>query len=358
MSLKKIPLLLSAALIAGLAAGCTQSAPPSETPAPPTETPDAYGAAPVAEHASYGDYGVVLGVTEQEDSVYIVSEGRFGYHMDEDPAMTVGVTIDSTGTIVSVVNVANRNQTEGFAEQITDDYLAEAYAGLPALPTMEVDAVSGATTTSSAVLYAVQAAANYAQQVYGYVADTHQEDREELNQCFPADYTDVQSSAEIDEKKIGTVLYAAEGTTESGQNVVAMKVKSAVWLSYGGSANTGWDAAEPGPFTMIIVVDKDTNQVVSWTMVKDGTTAPEYFTVPDERIDTYKSVTIDSPEVFDTFTDGLVYDLDVTQETSADGYDVITGTSIVYTGATNNGTFSSQLVRLCFMAAARFYCGI
>ena len=356
MKQKLIGIIVAIALLAVCLGSCAVSSGLIELPGG-ADAPS-YGAEPAAEYASYGEYGKVLGVTEQEGSVYIVAEGQYGYHMDEDPAMTVGVTIDSTGTITSVVNVANRNQSEGFAEQITDDYLAQVYAGQLAAPTMEVDAVAGATVTSKAVLYGVQAAANYAQQVYGYVADTNAADKEELNAAFPAEYTTAQSSAEIDAKKVGTVLYAAEGKTSDGKDEVAMKVKSAVWLAYGGSANTGWDAAEPGPFTMIIVVDKATDQVIAWQMVKDGTTQPDYFTVPDEAIDSYKTVAITGPEVFDEFADGLVTELDVQTEQDADGYDVITGTSVVYTGATNQGTFSSQLVRQCFMTAARFYSGL
>ncbi len=318
----------------------------------------AYGAAPVVEQTAFGDYGVVLGVTEGDGSVTIVAEGRYGYHMDEDPAMTVSVTIDEVGTITEIRNVANRNQTAGFAEMITGDYLKEAYAGKAAVPTMEVDACAGATVTSKAVLYAVQAAANYAQQVYDYVADTGGEDTAELNKVYPARYTVVESGAEIDPKKVGTVLYAARGTTDDGREVVAMKIQSGKRPNMAGSANTGWDAAVPGAFTMIIVVDEATNQVVEWQMVKDGTRRPDYFTVPQENIDSYKSVVINSPEVFDGFAEGLVLGLEFEMEEGADGYDVITGTSVVYTGATTNGTFSSQMVRLCFMTAARFYCGI
>ena len=318
----------------------------------------AYGTAPVADYATFGDYGVVLGVTEGSGDVTIVAEGRYGYHMDEDPAMTLSVAIDQTGTIGDIALVDARNQTQGFAEMITDDYLKGAYVGKPAAPTMEVDAYTGATVTSKAVLYAVQAAANYAQQVYGYVADTGGEDAAELNGVYPAQYTAVESSADIDAKKLGTVLYAARGTAADGREVVAMKVQSGKRPKTEGSANTGWDAAVPGAFTMIIVVDEATDQVVEWSMVKDGTRRPEFFAIPAETIDAYREVTVSSPEAFDDFTGGLVFDLEFDKEKDAEGYDVITGTSVVYTGATTQGTFSSQMIRLCFMTAARFYCGL
>ena len=65
-------------------------------------------------------------------------------------------------------------------------------------------------------------------------------------------------------------------------------------------------------------------------------------------------VVIDSEEVFDEFMDGIVLTLDCETEEGPDG-PLITGTSIVYTGTTEQGTFSSQMVRNCFRTAARVY---
>lgn len=90
-------------------------------------------------------------------------------------------------------------------------------------------------------------------------------------------------------------------------------------------------------------------------MVVDGTKTPEYFTVPSKKIDAYKSVVITDETVFDAFADGSIMSLDVELGESADG-PIITGTSIVYTGKTVDGTFSSQLIRNCFRAAAAMYC--
>ena len=60
----------------------------------------------------------------------------------------------------------------------------------------------------------------------------------------------------------------------------------------------------------------------------DGTRRPPYFTVPDEKIDAYMDVVIDSEEVFDEFMDGIVLTLDCETEEGPDG-PLITGTSIV-----------------------------
>ena len=66
------------------------------------------------------------------------------------------------------------------------------------------------------------------------------------------------------------------------------------------------------------------------------------------------TVAITSENVFDTFRDGLVTDLAFETEQTGEG-PVIAGTSIVYTGASEDGTLSSQLVRNCFRTAAYFY---
>jgi hypothetical protein len=103
-------------------------------------------------------------------------------------------------------------------------------------------------------------------------------------------------------------------------------------LNYEKTAKTGYDSSEPNPFTMIIVINKDTNTVVAWKMVTDGTKKPEYFKVPDEKINKYKDVKITSENVFDDFKEGLVFDLDVEKDVDADGNSILAGTSIRVTG--------------------------
>ena len=164
-----------------------------------------------------------------------------------------------------------------------------------------------------------------------------------------------RSAYQPDAKKLGSVLYMAEGVTESGAHVVAMKIKGSDRVAQSGSPRTGWTAAQPDPFTMMIVIDQETNQVCAWKLLVDGTKRPEYFRVPDETIDAYKSVAITDENVFDEFLDGSVMHLDVELAQSDDG-PIITGTSIVYTGKTTNGTFSSQCIRNCFKTAAAMYC--
>lgn len=308
-----------------------------------------------ASFAKYDEYGAVIAVAETDGAVTIEAEGYYGYHMDEDPSMTVSVTIGADSVITAASVTATKGQTPGFDAMVTQEYMDAAYVGRIADPLMESDVVSGATATCQAVRYAVQTAAYYAHNALGYVPDTSAADKAELNAVYPADYQTIVTDYAPDEKKIGSILYAAEGVAQDGTQVVAMKVKGTDRVAQSGSPRTGWTAAQPNPFTMIIVIDKTTSQVCAWEMLVDGTKRPEYFAVPDETIDQYKSVVISDETVFDEFLEGSVMTLDVELGESADG-PVITGTSIVYTGQTTNGTFSSQCIRNCFKAAAAMYC--
>lgn len=310
-----------------------------------------------ADFAAYEDYGRVIAAETTEQGTRIEAEGYYGYHMDASPSMTVAVEIAPDGMIVGAEVTGAKDQTPGFDAMITGEYLNSAYVGQAADPAMEVQAVSGATVTSRAVLYAVQTAAYYAQNALGYAADTDAADKAELSAVYPAVYTALHPDELPDTKKIGTLLFAAEGTTAEGTRVIAMKIKSATKVAQAGSARTGWDSSVPNPFTMIIVVDCASSQICAWSLVQDGTRNPEYFTVPDEKIDAYRGVVIEDAAVFDEFMEGIVLtlDLDYTLEDTADG-PVFTGTSIVYTGKTEQGTFSSQMVRNCFRTAAAIYC--
>ena len=305
-------------------------------------------------YEAYENYGRVTGAQVAEAGAVIEAQGYYGYHMEDEPSMTVRVEIGSDGIIRSASVVSAKDQTQGFAEMITQEYMDKAYVGMPATPEMEVDAVAGATATSQAVTYAVRTAAWYAHNALGFVPDTHAQDKAELNQVFPAEYTTLESEYKP-AKKIGAVLYAAQGVAPDGRQVVGMKVKSALTFSYKGSAGTGWTASEPSAFTMAIVVDKATSQVIAWDILVDGTKRGQYFQVPQEKIDAYRSVVIEDETAFDDFTDGLVMALEYELEDSEEG-PLITGTSIVYTGKTEQGSFSSQLVRNCFRAAAAYYC--
>lgn len=308
------------------------------------------------QFAAYETYGSVLSAEAGENSAVIEAEGYFGYHMDEDPSMTVRVEIGSDCVIQSASVTASKNQTEGFDAMITQDYMDQTYVGAIADPMMEADEVTGATATSQAVRYAVQTAAYYAQNALGYEADTNAVDNADLNAVYPAQYEAIETDYQPN-KDFGSLLYAANGVAEDGTEVVGMKIKSSIKFAYKGSAGTGWAAAEPNAYTMVIVVDKATNQVCAWSVLVDGTKRSQYFSVPEEKIDAYKDVAIENENVFDEYMEGIVLSLEYEKEDSEDG-PMIAGTSIVYTGKTEQGTFSSQLVRNCFCAAAEVYCNV
>lgn len=306
-----------------------------------------------AGFAAYEEYGAVLSAEVGDESAVIEAEGYYGYHMDENPSMTVRVEIGQDCVIRSAMVIASKAQTAGFDAMITQEYMDASYVGAIADPLMDVDAVAGATATAQAVRYAVQTAANYARQALGYEADTNAADNAELNAVYPAQYEAITTEYQPD-KSVGTLVYAANGTAEDGTEVLGLKVKSALKFAYKGSAGTGWTAAEPSAYTMAIIVDKATGKVCAWNVLVDGTKRSQYFKVPQEKIDCYMDVAIDSETVFDEYMDGLVLTLEYEKEASEDG-PMITGTTIVYTGATEQGTFSSQLVRNCFRTAAAAY---
>ena len=46
-------------------------------------------------NSKYGDFGRVLKTVPGENQVYIEAEGYYSCHMEDEPSMTVGVTINS-----------------------------------------------------------------------------------------------------------------------------------------------------------------------------------------------------------------------------------------------------------------------
>lgn len=306
--------------------------------------------APDAEHAKYEEYGEVLAAVLFDGKAVMRANGFYGYHLDESPYMTVDVVIDANGLVESVSYVDSHAQTPGFPEMLTQPYY-DTYAGLDASALPAVDAVSGATATSQAVRYGVQTALYYAEKVYGIAADATDAYIAALQDVYPGQYQPINTDYAADSKMYGTVLFAAED-----DHSVAMIIQSSQKLNYKKSSDTGWQNAEPNQYVMIVVVDKESNQVKASSVLTDGTKRPEYFTVPEDKIDAYTRVPIVDETVFDEFTDGLIFELDVELAQDNMGMPIITGTSIIYTGASVGGTFSSQLVRRCFQTAARYYC--
>lgn len=223
--------------------------------------------------------------------------------------------------------------------------------GLTVLLAVSLTGCGSGTVTTAVTTAATTAAATTA-------ATTQNPDTEslaELNALYAAAYSKIASTYKPDEATIGTVLFAAEGSAADGTKVVALKVRSAKSFNNQGFTSTGWDEAEPSPYTMAIVISKATNKVTAWRVLVDGTKKKDYFAVPEKKINAYMTVAITGEKAFDTFMDGLVLDLEFPSSKASDGSTIITGTSIVFTGASVDGTLSGQLVRHCFQTAAYFY---
>lgn len=301
------------------------------------------------------DIGETLYAFVKNGEAFIVSQGFYGYHPDEDPNMTVGVVVKETGEILSIAYLDQKAQTPGFVDMISQSYLDEVYNGKTLNEVKNVDVVSGATVTSQAIEYAVQTALIYANEAYSFGVDQGMLDLEEIRSFYGgqgAIYTPVSTSYVVDSKKYGTVLFAAEN-----EHTLAMKIQSSTKFNYKHSSDTGWPAAEPNPYIMLIAIDKSSEKVVESKVLVDGTKRKEFFVVPDEKIMNYSQVEITDETVFDDYKEGLVFELqDISFSTDVYGYTVITGTSVIYTGASDDGTFSSQLIRHCFQTAARFFC--
>lgn len=175
----------------------------------------------------------------------------------------------------------------------------------------------------------------------------------QASELYPAAYTPIEDLSLAD-TQFGDILQAARGETSGGKTVMAVLARSVVKLDPEG-AQQRYDSQKPVPYRILIIIDEETNSVAASKVIRDGTTA-EIFAVPQEKLDAYKEVIITSETAFDGFMGGLMtgkqYEI---AENEAEETTVIAGTSLYYTGATVQGTYSSQLVRNCFAAAARFY---
>ncbi len=304
--------------------------------------------------ATFEAFGKVLSVAKGEQGYFITAEGYYGYHMDLDPSMTMAVAIGLDGNIKSVSLVKSKDQSEGYAEMITNAYLNSVYNNIASSTTLDVDPSTGATRTSIGVVYAVRTASYYAEKALGIVADTGSKDNAEFNEIYNAEYTKITSNYVVD-KNIGQILYVASGIDQNGKQVIGIKVKSSSKVNFDGTVDYGWDSTIPGQATMIIIIEKDTNKVVAYKVVNSGASKPEYFDLPKAKLDAYLGTVVSSANVYDDFKGGLVINMDVPTTPDPSSGMVITGTSIIYTGATVNGTYTSQFVRLCYKAAADFY---
>jgi Na+-translocating ferredoxin:NAD+ oxidoreductase RnfG subunit len=311
-----------------------------------------------SEHIQFGDIATVIFAASNDEGYYIESKGYAGYHMNENPYISCGVYFDKQGVIKAVVKTDQKAQSAGYIDFINQAYLDSVYKDKPADKNIELTPATGATISSRAVQYAVMASCNYLENVLGIKPDTNDEERAQLNNVYPATYKTIKTDYTVN-NIIGTVLYAAEGIAQDGTEVVAMKVRGSRKITTTGASYQGWDSQIPNSYTMIIVINKATDKIIAYSVVTDGTRAKDYFTVSDELHKAYQNVVISYQAVFDNYKGGLSHpDYAVSDYFDGSVYlgSIITGTTLLFTGATINGTFSSQLVRNCYRTAAYFYC--
>ncbi|MEG1528424.1 MAG: FMN-binding protein [Clostridia bacterium] len=322
-------------------------------------------------YKNYGEldltYNTYLGQIQQvykvEQGYYLVARANYGIHKELRPYVEIGIGITNNGVIGGTQILSSSGQSQGYIEKITPDYLSKAYDNMPCQPELETSLVTGATVTSNAVLYAVRTATTYLSKTYGIEQDTSQEQKETLMSLFNATYTTIDQNIDIFEGKaqLGTVIYSASGVTTQGQKVVGAIIRNRAKLNLINTAggHVEWDDSQtPNPYTLVIIVDISTKKVIACSFLVEGNKKPQ-FVISQELLNVYKQVVINSPTAYDNFENGLIKNLDVELVYSPEnnGY-IIAGTSTIYSGATKDGTFSSQFVRLCFKILARYYCSI
>ncbi|HSK69470.1 MAG TPA: FMN-binding protein, partial [Candidatus Limnocylindria bacterium] len=297
------------------------------------------------KYRSFDGLGVgneVLAIWRNAEGCLFRVRADYGPDFYKTPWLEAYVALRDDGTLAGVRLGAYADHTPAFADMLTPEYLDAAYAGKPASKTFEADAATGATFTSQAVLYAVQAAANYAAGALRIGdADAPDPQMKQLMAQVPGTYEKMAVDTAFASAH-GTALYAARGQAQDGAPFVALVVRSSF--------------VPEDPFnnmampTSQIWINPDTGRVLRAAMVSgrfyDG------FAMPPQRLEAYYGVDITDASVFDGFEAGLV--------TDAPEFVVSTATASfpdTLTGATPGGNDTSRAVRACFITAAQYYWG-
>ena len=112
--------------------------------------------------------GIIFGGQSGEHEVSLMSSTSVIKVMDKTKYDIIPIGITKEGKITSVTIVKKVEQTAAYAAEVNSDYLDKTYPGEKAEEDIEVAPVSGATLTSKAVMFAVQAASNYAKNQLGF----------------------------------------------------------------------------------------------------------------------------------------------------------------------------------------------
>lgn len=288
-----------------------------------------------------GPENEILSVYKNDDGCLIGARIHYGADFYEAPYLDVYVAVDKEGKIAGVQTGESFDHTPQFLDMITPAYLQATYVGQTASPSLIADAVSGATFSSDAVLYAVRLCANYAANVFGWGEKNDVDiQMKKLMAVVPGSY----EKAEIDgsfTSAAGKIQYAAQGKTAQGIDFFALVVGSC-FVPENADNNMSMPIYQ-------IWIDRATNRAFAANMLAGR--FYEGFEMPPEKLAAYFEVVISQGDVFDTYTPGLVTDAPEYVVTSATG-----SFEDAITGATAQGNDTSLAVRNCFIAAAQYYC--
>ena len=121
------------------------------------------------KYKTYDELGVeneMVSVWSNGDGYVFRARVHYGADFYENPQLDVYVGIAKDGTIKGVEVGEYVEHTPQFLELVTPEYLEQTYVGNMASASIMADAVSGATFSSDAVLYAVRLSSNYSANVF------------------------------------------------------------------------------------------------------------------------------------------------------------------------------------------------
>lgn len=282
----------------------------------------------------------VLAAWKSSDGYVIQTKVHYGTEYYEDPTLEVYVAYGKDGLIKGVTIGETVDHTPSYLEMVSEDYLSSAFIGQESSYTLTADVVSGATYSSTAVIYGIRCASWYAANVFR-IGERESKDVEikQMESLYPGTY----EKLEVQESfagSCGKINYAAEGTDESGKSFYVLL------------AQADFTPADPlnnmAMPVFQIWIDKETSSIFLSHMLSGR--FYEGFEMPEEKLSTYYGVELKTGEEFDDFTEGLVCD--------APEYILTSATQSfpdTVTGATVEGNDTSLSVRCCMITAAQYY---
>ena len=299
-----------------------------------------------SKYKTYDELGVpneVVAVWKAGNGYVFQTRVHYGADFYEDPVMDVFTGMDKAGLITGVAIGDTVEHTSGFLSLITQDSLNSAYIGSLASSTLTADAVTGATFSSNAVLYGVQAASWYAANVFRIgERETQDIQIKKLQAVVPGTYEKLEIDGTF-AADTGSVQYAARGTDENGKTFHAVVAEAAF---------TPEDPMNNMAMPVYQIWIRDEDRTVFQARMLAGHFY-EAFPMDEEKLAAYFGIPLLTGHEYDSFESGLITDAPEFILTSATQAFPDTAT-----GATPGGNDTSRSVRSCFITAARYYAEI